>query len=46
MIENVTASLKLMGMGMTAIFLVIIVIYITVLILHRLTNKKPGKKTT
>lgn len=37
---NVLASLKLMGMGMTAIFLVIIVIYIAVNLLHRFTNKK------
>lgn len=37
--ENVIASLKLMGMGMAAIFLVIIVIYIAVNLLHRFTNK-------
>ncbi len=37
---NVVASLKLMGMGMLAIFLVIIVIYISVNLLHRFTNKK------
>ncbi len=43
MSENVIASFKLMGMGMTAIFLVIIVLYITVLLLHKLTNKKPKK---
>jgi Na+-transporting methylmalonyl-CoA/oxaloacetate decarboxylase gamma subunit len=41
---NVTASFKLMGMGMTAIFLVIIVIYIAVNLLHKFTNKKPNKK--
>ena len=39
---NVIASLKLMGMGMAAIFIVIIVIYIAVNLLHRFTNKKEG----
>ena len=39
---NVTASFKLMGMGMAAIFIVIIVIYIAVNLLHRFTNKKEG----
>jgi hypothetical protein len=37
---NVIASFKLMGMGMLAIFLVIIVIYISVNLMHKLTNKK------
>lgn len=37
--ENVIASFKLMGMGMAAIFLVIIVIYISVTLMHRFTNK-------
>ena len=38
--ENILASFKLMGMGMAAIFLVIIVIYITVNLMHKFTNKK------
>lgn len=38
--ENILASFKLMGMGMAAIFLVIIVIYITVNLMHRFTNKQ------
>jgi Na+-transporting methylmalonyl-CoA/oxaloacetate decarboxylase gamma subunit len=42
--DNVIASFKLMGMGMTAIFLVIIVIYVAVNLLHRFTNKNPNKK--
>jgi len=37
---NVIASLKLMVMGMAAIFIVIIVIYIAVNLLHRFTNKE------
>jgi Na+-transporting methylmalonyl-CoA/oxaloacetate decarboxylase gamma subunit len=37
---NVIGSFKLMGMGMAAIFLVIIVIYFAVNLLHRFTNKK------
>ncbi len=37
---NVIASFKLMGMGMLAIFLVIIVIYISVNLMHKFTNKK------
>lgn len=36
--ENVLASFKLMGMGMLAIFLVIIVIYIIVNLMHKFTN--------
>ncbi len=39
MSTNVIASFKLMGMGMGAIFLVIIIIYISVTILHKVTNK-------
>ena len=42
---NVLASIKLMGMGMTAIFSVIIVIYAAVNLLHRFTDKKPDKNT-
>ena len=37
---NVIASFKLMGMGMLAIFLVIIIIYIAVNLLHTFTNKR------
>jgi Na+-transporting methylmalonyl-CoA/oxaloacetate decarboxylase gamma subunit len=48
MSENVISSLKLMGMGMAAIFLVIIVIYIVVNLMLILTTKKhdntSGKK--
>ncbi|WMJ77757.1 MULTISPECIES: OadG-related small transporter subunit [unclassified Sedimentibacter] len=36
-IENVMNSLELMGMGMSAIFLVIIVIYASVSIMLKLT---------
>jgi Na+-transporting methylmalonyl-CoA/oxaloacetate decarboxylase gamma subunit len=35
---NVIKSLKLMGMGMAAIFLVIIVIYAAVIIMLRVTS--------
>lgn len=37
--ENILASFKLMGMGMLAIFLVIIVIYLSVNIMHKITNR-------
>ncbi len=37
--ENILASFKLMGMGMAAIFLVIIVIYVTVNLMHKFTNR-------
>jgi Na+-transporting methylmalonyl-CoA/oxaloacetate decarboxylase gamma subunit len=36
---NVIASFKLMGMGMAAIFFVIIVIYVAVNSMHKFTNK-------
>lgn len=36
---NITASFKLMGMGMAAIFIVILVIYACVNLMHRFTNK-------
>lgn len=37
--DNVMASLKLMGMGMSAIFLVIVVLYISVILLNKFTKK-------
>ncbi len=37
---NMINSLLLMGKGMVAIFVVILVIYLAVLILHRATNRK------
>lgn len=37
---NVIKSLKLMGMGMAAIFTVIIVIYISVNLMLKLTSKR------
>ncbi|MFA9423121.1 MAG: OadG-related small transporter subunit [Sedimentibacter sp.] len=38
--QNIIKSLELMGMGMTGIFAVIIVIYITVSLMLKLTNKE------
>nr|WP_312576875.1 OadG-related small transporter subunit [Sedimentibacter sp.] len=38
--ENVVNSLKLMGMGMTSIFVVIIVIYLAVNLMLKLTVEK------
>jgi len=37
---NVINSLKLMGMGMSAIFVVIIVIYLVVNLMLKLTSRK------
>lgn len=37
--NNLLSSLKLMGMGMASIFLVIIVIYVAVSLLHRFTKE-------
>lgn len=38
--ENVVISLKLMGMGMAAIFTVIMVIYLCVNVMLKLTSEK------
>ncbi len=37
---NIVNSLKLMGMGMTSIFVVIVVIYLVVNLMLRLTKEK------
>lgn len=42
--DNVMASLKIMGIGMVTIFVVILLIMLVVVMLTKLTGSKPEKK--